>query len=318
MFGFQWLRQLALILMSLTSVLALAEPQFVRFDANVCHRPQDAKAWGLTELQLSTLCESSHFIVTLLRRGDQKVVLVGENHRTTAAGEIEAKNIAELFSFRGVEYASPQVLAHVTAISSGNIEEFKQPSLIIWSMQSGLTISSYEMPRINGSNGGREYWDMISKIQGPAPSENWGHLKFFKKRVYENFRAIYPAMPFIIKLEPENELYDTRIRTRATEMCKKNVPCSDAFVIDYRNAIMRESANEALQLFPAEKTLLMVVGHIHVPGLVRSFVCTDGFEHHTLSMKGHFTFEALKARNLKNYAALTEFYEYSPLNCAND
>ncbi len=342
MFAFRRYRHVALILLSLTSILAFAEPQFVRFDAEVCHRPQDVTAWGVSEEQLKVLCEASHFTVTLLRKKSQVIVLVGEHHITTSKGLAEAEAILPPFKFRGLEGVSSELFKSIKAISDDKIEAYQSPSLKMMAIRQGLAVFTYEKPRFNNSNGvilfnhdkpgitdadiAKDYQQFLLKIGGPQASADWGNLRYLKKRVYPFFRKAYPEAALNLNLEPDNERYDMRIRNRAAQMCQKNVPCTDAFIIDYRNAIMREIANEAVQLFPEEKVMLMVVGQAHIDGLVQSFVCEDGYEHHTLSRRGAFTHEQylyaerlIRKKKINQVPdPITESYEFFPYNCQNN
>ncbi len=322
-----WLTIFGLLLFSSTASFAVDETPFLRFDSEICYRPEDSSLWGLSKQQVEALCAASHFNVILLRKGDQRLVLIGENHRTTLQGQAEAKALIELFPFRSFEYASASITNIITPISHIPITEFQYPSLSMWNIQDGLSIYTFMTPRFNGNSGGPEFTEFRKNMnQAPALTNNWGHLSYFKKRVYPHFRKAYPQAALAINLEPDDEMYDTRIRQRALTMCKKNEPCTDAVVVDYRNFIMRETAMKALETFPEEKTMLMIVGMAHVEGLVQGFVCEGGFERHTLSMRGKFTFaNALYKAEVKFYGPnrkivepASEYFEQSKVTCVND
>lgn len=320
---------LAVILFVLSGHFAAAEPAYVRFDADVCHRPSQAKEWGLSEKQIEVLCQASHFTATLLKKGDQFIVLVGESHTTTAQGQKEAMAILEMFPLRGLEGVSNFLDELITPISSGApMPDFQFYSLINVAKTQGLLATTFVKPRVNWKSDGKEFTMFILNLDGPQPSESWGYPKYFRKRVYPSFRNAFPDMPLNFNLEPDNKLFDLRIRNRALQLCKKNIPCTDIVVLDYRNAIMREMAEEIVKLFPEEKVLLMAVGEMHIPGLVRSFVCSSGYKRHTLSLRGRFNMEqarylarleqAKKTSGTIVPEPLTEYFEWPEENCANE
>lgn len=330
-------RMLAPLLLVLSANSALSEPTYVRFDANVCHRPKDPKAWGLSEKQLEVLCKASYFDVTLLRKDNQFIALVGETHRTTKEGSNQATEILSEFPFRGFEQASEEVSNLVQPTIDKFVDRNKQPPVEAWMIYSfpslgslanldGLSVWTYAKPEYKGKNEGKEYSDFVTTIKGPEPSKSWGHPGYFRKKVYEHFRKAHPKVSLSINLEPENKLYELRLKNRALDLCiKASESCWDSYLIDYRNFIMREVAQDILNKFPEEKGMLMIVGMNHISGLVRSFVCSNSFERHTLSRRGTFTV----AQNIyelhlqygtrgKIIVPPTESYEWPSLNCANE
>jgi len=325
------------LLLVLSANSALSEPTYVRFDANVCHRPKDPKAWGLSEKQLEVLCKASFFDVSLLRKGNQFIALVGETHKTTQEGSNQAAVILSEFPFRGFEQASAEVTKLVQPTINKFVDRIKQPPMDAWLLYSfpslgelanldGLSVWTYTMPEYKGKNEGKEYSDFVTKIKGPQPSKSWGHPSYFRKRVYPHFRKAYPEVSLSINLEPEDKLYELRLQNRAVELCvKASEACWDSYLIDYRNFIMREVAQDILNQFPEEKVMMMIVGVNHVSGLVKSFVCSDGFERLTLSKRGTFTVsQNIYELHLQHgtrgriLAPPTESFEWPDINCANE
>lgn len=332
MFGRHLSLILGLILTVLSSTIAHAEPSYVRFDANVCHRPQDANAWGITEEQLKVLCDADRFTVTLLRRGDQFVVLVGEVHVIDKQGTEQAKNIIQQFKFRAIEGLSAAVMKatdpiddELTKSMNNDIEaEFKRrgltdESLLFQLKKDGLYLISEEIPAINGKKVGKDFGQAVVAMNTSNPVAAWAYLPYFKRRVYKNFREGLPEMGLTINMEPQYK----RLLERTNSDCMKDRDCWNNLLVQYRNSLMVESLQEILITLPEEGTMLAAVGMAHVPGMVRSLVCQYGFEHHTFSRRGRFKHNQLSDSVIKklfnvSLDSTNESFEFKPENCQND